>query len=468
MDLNWTRWGFYLAVGPPFLLTLFLIRSRTLKTIVLLFMLIFIEGVLLSWRPLGYIAFSLTGVMGLVMIASLLTRPAPRTNGFDLVLPWVLFIGSALIGLFIGSTSRVSNGPTNLLYFQAYYLEGLLFFWIGRTAVSDGVECQSALRWLIYFGAAAALVHFFTVATGYTFYASTARDMAAEESAWRYGALFANPNTLADFYAVLLPVALVYRMGWARPSKRTGLLILVSAAVMLGSLGLTGSRGGTAVTFAALLLGVVLMPIGLQNAIGVLLVAGITSAGAYLIVTNTISGGFSMTLERFQSRGVADVRYEIWSKTLESIWNHPFGIGLDPYIYGETLKVGVNGAHNIYLEMGSQIGIIGLISFLWIVGVSMLRLWQARSSTNPHAKTAATALFVGLVGFLMGGLVEPIYHNGLKFQRIFWILVGIASTAPVWAGLRKGVASESPIVPGDEPTDFPSGAEPAYSGRRAS
>jgi O-antigen ligase len=258
-------------------------------------------------------------------------------------------------------------------------------------------------------------------------------------------------------------------MGWSRPSRRTGLLILFSSAMMLGSLALTGSRGGTATTLVALSLGVLLMPISFRSAIGGLFLAGSTIAVAYLTVTNTVSGGFAMTLERFQGLGVEDVRYEIWAKTIGSILDHPFGIGLDPYIYGDTVRAGgVNTPHNIYMEIASQIGILGLVAFLWIVGVSMCRLWSARSSGNVHAKTAATALFVGVIGFFLGGVTEPLYHNGLKFQRIFWVLVGMGSAAPVWAGLRRGVANEPRIEHGDEPTAFPSDAEPAFPGRRVS
>lgn len=466
--LNWTRWAFYLAVGPPFLLTLLLIKSRSFKTILLLFMLVFIEGVLLTWRPIGFIAFSLTGAMAYVMVASLLTQPAAQRSMFDLGLPWLLFIWSALIGLLIGSTSRVSDAATNWLYFQGYYLEGILFYWIGRAAVRDGVECEKVLKWLVYFGAGTAIFHYFSLATGYTFYASSGMRDASASDDWRYGALFANPNTLADFYAVILPVALICRMGWSRPSRRTGLLFLVSSAMMIGSLALTGSRGGSAVTIVALSLGVLLLPIRLRSAVGGLIFAGVAMGVAYLTVTHVVEGGLNLTLERFKSHGFEDMRYGVWAKTIGSIPSHPFGIGLDPLIYGDTLRLGVNTPHDIYLEIASQIGILGLVAFLWIVGASMYRLWRARSSGNAHAKTAATALFVGLAGFLLGGLTEPIYHNGLKFQRIFWVLVGMGSAAPIWAGLRKGVANDPRIERGDEPAAFPSDAELASPGRHAS
>lgn len=461
MNLNWTRWAFYMAVGPPFFLMLFMLRPRYWKTILLLLMIVFVEAVFLTWRPIGYIAFSLTGAMGYVILASLLTQPEARRGMLAQTFPWVLFIASALVGVLIGSTSRVSDGPTNWLYFQQYYLEGILFFWIGRTAIRDGADCEKVLHWLILFGGGAAILHFFNLVTGYGFYASRDFLDPTGTEGWRYGSVFVNPNSLADFYAVVLPIALICRMGWSRPSFRTGVLILASAAMMVGSLALTGSRGGAGVAIAALALGVLLLPIGLRSSIGWLFFAGLTLAVAYLTVTNVVEGGLDLTLERFRGRGLTDIRYEIWSKTITSILDHPLGIGLDPYIFADTVRVGgVRGAHNTYLEIASQIGILGLVAFLWIIGASMAGLWRARRSSNPHAKTAATALFVALFAFLLAGLVEPIYHNGLKLQRIFWILMGIGSAAPVWAGLRKPVKEPDP----GELTTFTPHTQPALRG----
>lgn len=467
MRLDWTRWAFYLAVGPPFLLMLFMSPSRWLKTVLLLFMLVFVEAVFLSWRPIGYVAFSLTGAMAYAIVASLLTQPEARRNMLALGLPWLLFISSALVAVMIGSTSRVSNAATNWLYFQQFYAEAILFFWIGRTAVRDGLECEKALHWLIYFGAGAAILHYFSVATGYTFYATTGRDMLHPE-AWRYGGVFSNPNSLAGFYAVALPVALICRMGWSRPSQRTGLLILVSSAMMFGSLLLTGSRGGTAATIVTLLLGVLLLPISLRSAIGGLIVAALTIGGAYLTVTTVYREGLELTLDRFRSHGVEDTRYELWAKTIGSVLENPFGIGLDPYIYGDTLRLGVNTPHDMYLDIASQTGFLGLVAFLWLVGAAMHRMWSARSSGSPHAKTAVTAMFVGVAGFLLGGITEPHYHNGFKLQRIIWILLGMGSAAPIWAGLRSGVANTQRTDPRRELTAFPADADPGFPGRRAS
>jgi O-antigen ligase len=467
MRLDWTRWAFYLAVGPPFLLALFMIRSRALKAVLLLFMLVFVEAVLLTWRPIGYIAFSLTGAMAYVIFASLLTQPEARGRMLALNVPWLLFLSCALVALLIGSTSRVSDAATNWLYFQQFYLEGLIFFWIGRTAVRDEIECEKLLHWLIFFGAGAAILHFFSLATGYTFYASSVSDSSATD-AWRYGGLFTNPNSLADFYAVVLPLALICRMGWSRPSRRTGMLILFSSAMMLGSLALTGSRGGTASAIAALSLAFLLLPISFRSAIGGILFAGLALGVGYLTVTNVVQGGLELTLERFQSRGVEDVRFLIWAKTMGLILDHPFGIGLDPYIFGDTLRSHFNTPHNLYLDIASQIGLVGLMAFLWLLVASMRRLWSARSGGNARAKTAATALFVGLAGFLLAGLTEPIYHNGLKFQRIICVLLGISSAAPIWAGLRRSVANVPWAEREDESAAFPSDAEPAFRGRHAS
>lgn len=448
---DWTRWAFYLAVGPPFLLMLFLLPSRRIKATILLFMLVFVEAVLLTWRPIGYIGFSLSGAMAYVIIVSQLGQPEARGRMVALGFPWMLFFTCAVIGTLIGSTSPISSGLTNWLYLQEFYLEGILFFWVGRMAFSDSADAEKLLQWLVYFGAGAAVLHFFSLATGYTFYATIAGE--GPES-WRYGGVFANPNSLAAFYAIALPAALICRMGWSRPNQRTGLLILVAAALMVGSLALTGSRGGSLVTIAMLGFAVALLPINLRSSIGWMFFAAFVLGIAYFTVTHTVEGGLNLTIERFRGRGLQDARYEIWAKTLQSIVRHPFGIGLDPYIYGSTLRLGVNTAHNIYLELASQIGILGLFAFLWIVGSSLRAVWRARRSRSPQARTATTALFIGLVGFLLAGFAEPIFNSGIKFQRIFWLLLGMGSAAPLWAGLQRRVTEEEPAQADAEPA-FP-------------
>lgn len=436
--LDWSRWAFYLAAGPPFLLSLFLIKSRVAKVVLLLFVLVFVEGVLLTWRPFVFIGFSLSGAMAYAILASLLLQPDVRRNLVSLGVPWAFFLLCGLVASLIGAASPFSNLVTNWLYFQEFYLEGIVFFWIGRTAVKSGSECQKILHWLILFGAGAAVLHYFTLTSGYMFYATRGlADTVSENEAWRYGAAFANPNSLADFYAVVLPIALVCRMGWSRPSQRGGLLLLGAVALMIGSLALTASRGGALVAIAILAVGVFLLPISLRGAIGAITFGAFSLITAYLTVTNVVAGGLDLTLDRFRSHGLHDIRYTVWQKTFALIVQHPFGVGLDPWIYGDTLRMGVNSAHNVYLDIASQIGLLGLVAMLWIVGVTLARVWTGRRSADPHAKTASTAVFLGLVAFLLGGFVEPIYHNGLKFQRIFWLLVGIGSATPLWAGVRS-------------------------------
>lgn len=90
----------------------------------------------------------------------------------------------------------------------------------------------------------------------------------------------------------------------------------------------------------------------------------------------------------------ASGRFYIWGKVLNLIWERPLEgwgwigywiPGVDPY---EGLII-INGvpmyqAHNAYLDIWLQLGILGLLSLIWLMFSSFVRLWQvAVRHTNP-------------------------------------------------------------------------------------
>lgn len=84
-------------------------------------------------------------------------------------------------------------------------------------------------------------------------------------------------------------------------------------------------------------------------------------------------------------------------------------------------------AHNLYLEIAADSGVIGLGAFLAIVLYLAVRLLQARSrwlAGRPDLANLATACFLSLSTYLGTGLF---LH--LSFQRYFWFLIAICAVA---------------------------------------
>lgn len=81
-------------------------------------------------------------------------------------------------------------------------------------------------------------------------------------------------------------------------------------------------------------------------------------------------------------------------------------------------------AHNYFLWLGAELGVIGLASFVWLLGAALAGIWsQVRS---PHSARGFLATSVGLAAFVITWLVgQPLAVPQVAYT--FWIVVGMAS-----------------------------------------
>jgi O-antigen ligase len=131
----------------------------------------------------------------------------------------------------------------------------------------------------------------------------------------------------------------------------------------------------------------------------------------------------------FQDRS-GQMRLDMWAEATELIIEHPIvGAGLSsyqkeiyPYRIDKWIEV-FHHPHNIFLAMWVNIGIIGLVGFLWII------IWYTRvalmQSKNRHA---AFLLAIMAVNVVMGLVDSPYIKNDLAF--FFWIFPAILVILP--------------------------------------
>jgi O-antigen ligase len=84
-------------------------------------------------------------------------------------------------------------------------------------------------------------------------------------------------------------------------------------------------------------------------------------------------------------------------------------------------------AHTLYLELAAENGIVGLTSFLAIVGLIFTRLWRARkvlAARAPGLADLATACWLSILAYMTTAMF---LH--LSYQRYFWLLLAIATAA---------------------------------------
>lgn len=119
--------------------------------------------------------------------------------------------------------------------------------------------------------------------------------------------------------------------------------------------------------------------------------------------------------------------------------DHPIlGVGLNNYKYyyqdyaqplGWDNRREERSAHNLYLEIAAETGLIGLAAFTAILinaGLSMRFAYRTLLQTGHYSEASmVAALVIGLVGYLLASF----FLHG-AYPRYFWLLMGIALGLP--------------------------------------
>ena len=142
-------------------------------------------------------------------------------------------------------------------------------------------------------------------------------------------------------------------------------------------------------------------------------------------------------LRRFQSIGSmtdssAHYRSNTWRGVLRMLRAHPFGIGsgesafrsVFPY-YAVSGTETVMHAHQIFLEVAVEIGVVGLVLFLLVLfHIFASVVCFCRKSREGAHRTEGVALTSAVAGALVMGLFDSLwYHNGLYW--LFWSVVAL-------------------------------------------
>lgn len=273
----------------------------------------------------------------------------------------------------------------------------------------------------------------------------TPPDRGYDSTQGRLGGAFEDPNELA---AILVPA--VAFAAFALAAVRGA---FVRVALVLGTLifsialFLTESRGGLiglAVTFVvALVLAGRLRP----QAFAVVLIVSALGVSYYTLVAPPES---LTRLTEFSASGGTG-RTDLWSIGGEMIRDHPLvGVGLANFqivepIYAsgtinlpsvafivDTPKV----AHNTYLEVLAELGLIGLVLFIVIV-LSALRL--ALRSIRDFASAGDVRSEILARGFVVGlcGMLTSYVFISAQFEKQLWLLLGVAAALSAVARRRE-------------------------------
>jgi len=257
---------------------------------------------------------------------------------------------------------------------------------------------------------------------------------------------FVDPDHFAGFVELTAPLgfALLLFRAWRREQLTVLLLFTI---VPVGAVILSASRGGIiglALEFALLAFLSRRQRVGRRQLLGA---ATIVLVAGYFIVWL----GVSKAIERFAllaHEGISrELRVSIYQDTWRMVLDRPwFGTGLGTLVavyprYASFYNgLTVDHAHNDYLELLAETGIVGGLLGLSFIGLLFLRGFSVlKSERNPFARATIAGSLTACAGLLLHGLVDFNFHipsNCLTFLLLSciatagWIRVWIPHSVP--------------------------------------
>lgn len=361
----------------------------------------------------------------------------------------VSFLFLSALSLFIGRDS--SAGFRKLLYFltifPVFFVAADIFrpFATLRVAMRAGEQKwqRRAISAVIVSGAVAALVglsqFLFSFAAGIEksvkiwenlasyFLGNSFGKIVAANSSWlvniggatrmRAFGLFPDPHNFAFF----VNLCLFSGLGFLFSQKKTAPKIWIGAAValMIAAVGLSFSRGA----YLGLLAGGVFFALIFLKRSGALGKAIVMAVAIFVlvfifnsnIITQRLASSFNL------KEGSNAERYKNWVQAAEIIQDNPLGgVGLGNYARAVDPTAADRSsiyAHNLFLDIAAETGILNAIVFLFLIFISIWRNTRNGSMLN-------LGLAAGLVAFFIHSIFDTALYSP-QVLTMFLIIVAL-------------------------------------------
>jgi len=210
---------------------------------------------------------------------------------------------------------------------------------------------------------------------------------------------FVTPNTLAGYIAMIIPLALINK-------NKIWFIIPLSLAFLLAK-----SLGALLSLFLGLVIYFylqgklekrkVLFLIGLLIIIGLVFMARLMSQKQY-----------------FRPIFSAGIRLNYWKDTLRIIKSHLLtGVGIGNFNLMQSRY-----AHNSYLQIWAEMGILGIASIIWLIIILFKSAFKnIKASLN---KNLIISLFAANAAFLIHNLVDFSFFLP-EVSLIWWVILGL-------------------------------------------
>jgi O-antigen ligase len=268
------------------------------------------------------------------------------------------------------------------------------------------------------------------------------------DTASRLSSSITNPNELAS----VLVAALVLSFGLAvalkdMPLARLG--ALCAGALCTAGIFLTGSRGGL-VALGVAMVAFLIVGARWRGRLALVLVAVVLAGVGYY--------NFAASPEirsHVSTVGSGTGRLDLWTVGWRMVEDEPLrGVGAGNFTVSSVHYLLQPGAieradyivgapkvvHNTYLQLWTELGLVGLVLFVLVVGFCLYAALNAARSFSRQGdermEIVARALFVALAGLLAADFFGSRLNN-----KEVWLLLGLAPALLAIARSREGPAS---------------------------
>lgn len=359
-----------------------------------------------------------------------------------------------------------------------------LLAFLGVIVVSGALECWVCSQWVVE-GMVKNLVAFWLIVTlvdserrlrlllwtllafqGFMA-AETLQDyLALEETELgqvRLGAFaqgyFGGAGDFAAMTTILVPFTVFFAL--AEPGVVRRLAALGSLALLAGGVVATEARGAgvvaMAVAFGASALMVWTRARGLRRlgplAIGAVLAVGVALSAPTRFLERAAS------ILHYRAEETADTRVEFWRIGLRMFRDHPvLGVGAGQYsanfrAYGGPTWMGWRASHNMFIDVVSQLGLVGMLVFGWLVLAAGGGLWRARSrldADEPDDRfllAVSNAGLASLATYFAAGMFQSILYYPMLYIHM---AIAVATTRLIDRRRAVGEAGAEAVRIGGE------------------
>ena len=383
-----------------------------------------------------------------VWLARGMARRDVRIPRVSLWLPLLGFVGAAWISLW----DAVDLAGYGLSEF---------FKWIEILLVFLLVAARARPRHLVWLTAGVLLVGLFQAGVGlYQFGLrgdGPEHFMIPNTDFYRAYGTFEQPNPYAGYLGITLALALglTAALVWDKLAKDSHLRslhdapllpslgLLLTAGLLAGSLFASWSRGAWIGLAAALLAIAAALPrrtrwglllVGLLA--GLVLVAYLAGVVPQSILVRLTDLAAGLRLEDVRGVGINDTNYAVverlahWQAALE-MWRYDFwtGVGLGCYeaaYPGFALinwPFALGHAHNIYLNLLAETGLLGLVTYLALWGTVFWQTWRATRRSTGLERGLALGLLGVWTHLTVHHLFDNLYVNNVHL--LIGLLLGV-------------------------------------------